>query len=281
MKTSTALTVAVIAVVVCLGFNYLTNYEVDNTEDYTLLASSDLNEGLTIELVAGGHTEMEKTTVVTKVSGSDVTVNIDAEESYMTSFSLYYFSPDVYLPIDYTDPSAIPEGVTVYVEGDLYIIDGSFEQRPGQIFAFNDLWITYDGDEVLDVDGSYQLKVEVDRAGTQVHMVTTEEVWTEDGEAQVKVTAAMEATGTVDKDVALATALEVFDEDIYHDCSKKVTNGKLGGLNVKIYTLNGENYRDYKLYVYNGYVLKAKGTIVYDGIEYEQYLDTKVYMQLL
>lgn len=281
MKTSTALTVAVIAVVVCLGFNYLTNYEVDNTEDYTLLASSDLNEGLTIELVAGGHTEMEKTTVVTKVSGSDVTLSIDAEESYMTSFSLYYFSPGVYLPIDYTDPSAIPEGVTVFVEGDLYIIDGSFEQRPGQIFAFNDLWITYDGDEVLDVDGSYQLKVEVDRAGTQVHMVTTEEVWTEDGEAQVKVTAAMEATGTVDKDVALATALEVFDEDIYYDCSKKVTNGKLGGLNVKIYTLNGENYRDYKLYVYNGYVLKAKGTIVYDGIEYEQYLDTKVYMQLL
>lgn len=281
MKSSVALTVAVIAVVACLGYSYLVYYEVDNTEDYTLLASTDYFEGLTIEVVSEGYSEGYKTTVVKEVSGNDVTLGIEAEEEQLTSVGFYYYTPGMALPFDYTDPEAIPEGITIDIDENLYIINGSFEETQSRTWSFDDLWIIYDGEEVSYVDGLYFATIDSEYEGSQIYMETVYEVWTDEDEVQMYCYLTMDVTGTVDKESVLHEALPTFDRDRFYDYNIEVKSGKLGGLDVKIYTLNGDYYKDFKFYVYNDHILKAYGTVIENGIEYDYSIDVKVYLQFL
>lgn len=60
-----------------------------------------------------------------------------------------------------------------------------------------------------------------------------------------------------------------YSPELYKGATITESSGKLGNFNVKVYTVNGdvrdgeltEKYEDYKVYVYNGYIISVSGKI--------------------
>lgn len=280
------LIIAVVAIVAIGGgvaaFLMLGNGSDSNDSDYTLLDSNDnIKKGLTIELTgkySGGS--MEGKYVVDSVSGGKVGYS---EKMVMTdaplgdSITLANFYPDKFI-FDYTDESDIPEGIEVKHDGDTYKITGEQKETSfGKSTRTYDLSIKYADGEVTAVNGSMGM---IQKDGSSIYEMKYKFKMSGD---KLKVTGDTRQEGKheCDVDEYFDRAMTDFDMDDYKEAQITSKDGKYGGVDVKIYTVNGTvdnyEYKDVKIYVYKDYVLKQEGKIVIGDETYDVTRTDKVY----
>ena len=280
------LIIAVVAIVAIGGgvaaFLMLGNGSDSNDSDYTLLDSNDnIKKGLTIELTgkySGGS--MESKYVVDSVSGGKVGYSEKAVAKNVpagSTITLANFYPDKF-SFDYTDESDIPEGVEVKHDGDTYKITGEQKDTSyGERTVVFDLSIKYADDEVTAVNGSMEM---IQKDGSSIYEMKYKFEMSGD---KLKVTGdtKQEDTDECDVDDYYSRAMTDFDMDDYKGAQVTSKDGKYGGVDVKIYTVNGTvdnyEYKDVKIYVYKDYVLKQEGKIVMGDETYDATMTTKVY----
>jgi len=280
------LIIAVVAIVAIGGgvaaFLMLGNGSDSNDSDYTLLDSNDnIKKGLTIEHTgkySGG--DMERKYVVDSVSGGKVGYSEKAVAKNVpagSTITLANFYPDKF-SFDYTDESDIPEGVEVKHDGDTYKITGEQKDTSyGERTVVYDLSIKYADDEVTAVNGSMEM---IQKNGSSIYEMKYK--FTMSGD-KLKVTGdtKQEDKDECDVDDYYSRAMTNFDMDDYKGAQVTSKDGKYGGVDVKIYTVNGTvdnyEYKDVKIYVYKDYVLKQEGKIVMGDETYDATMTTKVY----
>ena len=248
--------------------------------DLTILDSDEnIVQGLTLTYKiedSNGKGSADAKTVVTEVTGNDVKfVNTyNGRWNNETDIGLESFSKSETL-FDYTDSSEIPEGVTVKKEGDSYIINGGYTEEYGidyTKYTFKDLIITLDATEAVKSvsgqmtdeytytidDGNYEEFTDVYTYRTENSVLYAD--WEFEGSAHCDIT----KDGFFEESVIYA-----FSPDDYQGAAITESSGKLGGLVVKVYTVNGEvdtgglteKYENYKIYVYGKYIISASGKI--------------------
>ena len=225
-------------------------------------------------------------TVVTEVTGDDVRFinTYKGRWNNETSIGLESFSKSLF-PFDYTDSSDIPEGVTVKVEGDSYIINGEYTYLDYIKYTSKDLIITLDDTEaVISVSGQIadEYAIAMDEGNyeeyTEVFTYRTEDSvlyadWEFDGSAHCD----MERDRVFEESV-----IYTYSPDLYEGATITESSEKMGDLTVKVYTVNGEvrtgelteRYEDYKVYVYGKYIISISGKI--DGDDWRSDIVVKI-----
>lgn len=235
--------------------------------DYALLDSDDnIKKGLTIEMKGKlGDGSANNKYVVKSVSGDTVEYSQknemkDIEETLeLDSVSPARFESS--FGFDYTDPDTIPEGVTVTINADKYKISGTVTTYSLE-YTFN-LTIVYDDDdeEVISAEGTMKAVESKNEMSYKLKTV--------DGELIATIDRTSSSTETCDVDKFYDNVLTEFDEDNYKGAEITEKDGKFGGVNVKIYTINGtvhdQEYKNVKAYVYDGYTIHMEGKLVEDG----------------
>ena len=280
------LIVVVVAVVAIAGgvaaFLMLGNGSESHDSDYTLLDSNDnIKKGLTIELTgkySGGN--MESKYVVDSVTDGKVGYSakmVAKDVPAGGSITLSYFNPDQFR-FDYTDESDIPEGIEVKHDGDTYKITGEQKETSyGEFTIAYDLSIKYVDDEVTAVNGSMEMTQK--REG---HIYEIKYNFKMSGD-NLKVTGDtnQEDKDECDVDDYYGRAMTEFEMDDYKKAQVVSKDGKYGGVDVTIYTVNGTvgdyEFKDMKIYVYKDYILKEEGKIVMGGETYDATMTVKVY----
>ena len=239
--------------------------------DYSLLDPENVKEGITITYTGTPYYgEYEESIVVDKVSDGNVDYTEKAH-SKEYDYSRHYrglesFTPDSF-EFDYT--ATCPETVTVVKDGDTYTLDGKFTRTSGfgdrYTYTYTALKITY-GTEVTAVSGIW------DRVFANDTLVLDN---TYDFKTENSVLMSKSTTDLVEKDTVTVEKFydgygpQKYDTDDYEGATITSSEGSYDGLKVTINTVNGKviqdykelNYEDYKVYVYNGYVLWAVGKI--------------------
>ena len=193
-------------------------------------------------------------TTETKFSGKDTTADMD-DFSPLNFYMNFGF--------DYTDESAVPDGVTVTKIGTAYRITGTeTETQPDYtVTATYDLVIALDeSDDVTSVSGTYG---DTYRDGRE-ESSTTERYTTTDGVLSTESTSDEKDT---DEDTVAAVygSLLKYEEGRYAGIVTDTSSERFGNVDATVYTLNGTangyTFKDFRYYVYNGYVIHGEGTI--------------------
>ena len=258
--------------------------------DLTILDSDEnIVQGLTMTYEikdSDGRGHVNAKTVVTEVTGDDVRFinTYKGRWNNETSIGLESFSKSLF-PFDYTDSSDIPEGVTVKVEGDSYIINGEYTYLDYIKYTSKDLIITLDDTEaVISVSGQIadEYTIAMDEGNyeeyTEVFTYRTEDSvlyadWEFDGSAHCD----MERDRVFEESV-----IYTYSPDLYEGATITESSEKMGDLTVKVYTVNGEvrtgelteRYEDYKVYVYGKYIISISGKI--DGDDWRSDIVVKI-----
>ena len=284
--------VILIAVGVFFAMSNQNNGCVDHG-DLTLLDSDEkIVKGLTLTYEikdSNGKGKADAKTVVTEVSGNDVKFinTYKGKWNNETSIELKSFSKSEFY-FDYTDSSDIPEGITVKKEGDSYIINGVYIEESWSDYTkytCKDLTITVDStDAVKSVSGqitdeyTYKLDDENYEEVTDVYSYRTKDsVLYADWE--------FEATShyEIAKDRFFEeSVIYTFSRDDYKGATITESSEKLGDLDIKVYTVNGEvhtgelteKYEDYKVSVYGKYIISVSGKI--DGDKWRSDITVKI-----
>lgn len=279
-KSIAALAIAVIIAVVaasCVVVEFKENDKEENyafgdpESDFTLLDSPDkIVPGLTLKYTSRGeqgksYGHYDMVTVVDDVTDGKATISCVTKTDIYDYSELYKYAPGevkVY-GLDYKN-APYPEGITVAVDGDTYIINGTYvPQYETNGYTFVDMRIVLTGTDVTDVSGRITYKDD-STEGEFTHE-------TQDGMVWWHYLGTDTYKGTVDDsdlyDV-LSTQLfmmEKYDASYYDGATVTESAGKCGNVNCTVYTINGKAttygdvYQDYDLYVYDGYVLKENG----------------------
>lgn len=263
------LVVAVVVIVAGAAAFFMLNNGSNDTKDsdYTLLDSTDnIKEGLTVTMEgkASGGTASAKY-VVNSVEDAMVNYTETMVEKSIpeTNMSLNIFSPDRFI-FDYTDPDDYPEGVNVVVNGDKYKISGQDDASTTTYTSKTtyDLTITYDGEAVTAASGD--MKRDYSRDGGYTNIAYHFKM--SDGKLKATMDEDVKAEASCNKNVFFDRTVNKFDVNELKDAEVNIEEGKFGGVDVLIYTVNGPvgqyEYKDVKIYVYDGYALKQEGTLV-------------------
>ena len=265
----------VIAVAAIGGGVYFFMWNSSNSTDYTLFDSDDnIKEGLTIEIDVkdhGGSLYSKKIVDSVKDGRVNDTTTSKIKGMPLSNYSMDDFMPDDFANeygFDYTS-GELPETVTVEKEGDKYVIKGYVSVKT--VKSSFDISIVYKNEKVTSVEGTIDEEPEYEDVKATITFSTV----------LGTLKASYSQTGTLKNDTAVDDffdRISIFDAERYKDA--KVTDGKLGNVNVKIYTVDGTyggiDYIDVNMYVYNGHLLKQEGKIVDDGQEYQTYLLLKI-----
>jgi len=264
----------VIAIAAIGGGVYFFMWTSSNSTDYTLFDSDDnIKEGLTIDIEMKDHgSKSSLKTVVDSVKDGKVnsTIKTSIDGLALKEYTMDNFH-DTFIKefgFDFAD-GGHPEDVEIEHDGDTFKITGSTVYNHEK-YTFN-LRIVYINDKVTSVEGTFD--AEPDYADMKDTVTFSTVLGT--------LKATFSEKGTVNDEIALNkffNGISPFDPDDFPDA--EVTDGKLGNVNVKIYTVDGTygsiDYIDVNMYVYNGHLLKQEGKIVDDGKEYETYLLLKI-----
>ena len=263
----------VVAVIAILGGMLYAMHKDDGKCDYTLLDSSDnVKAGFTAEFESTDHNgTLHSKRVVEKVEDgyayNTLFYDVNNIESVIEKDR---FLPENYA-FDYTSDD-LPEGIDVEQVGSVYKITGSTEGY--HTTYIYELSIFYADGKVYNVQGTLKEHYSTDTADE--YGVITYETKNEGVFEYFSYTGWEEWRWSVD---TYMEKLGPFDPDSYPGAT--VEDGRYGGVDVEIYTFNGEKseieYKDYKIYVYNGHALKMNGTIIDNGIEYKQNWEMKIY----
>ena len=186
---------------------------------------------------------------------------IDTYEKRIEGFD--YFDPANYYIFDYTDSSAIPAGMTVTKDGDIYILNGNHESAP-TVTTYENFRITNDGTAVTNVEGKMSLTTNYEGASSKQIL----EYITDAGVLKAKAITEGVSTASGTPDNFLNQAVGKVSATNYpEELEKTETKGVLNGYEVTIITLNGtytdgessQTFVNMKYYSYNGYLVKAEG----------------------
>jgi len=284
------LILAVIVMVVAGGF-FIDHS--DDGSDYTILESEEnIVEGLIIETndtnPSMGHaTEKDQ---VLKVADGKVSYSVDKSYKYDVpvdlSFQLKDFAPNGYITyFDYTS-SELPEEITVTVIDDVYVLNGNYGRTylDDQIYiGFTDLAIEYDGKTVISVEGHIDVYVSTPDDYGFIETIADLETVDENilGTGGVYTYAVL----TADLEEFYAAAIWTWDASKFEGCDIKESQGKIGEVDAIVYTINGASkgfeYKDFKVYTYQGYCLKLYGMVKDDpnGEFFSEFRVVKLYIQ--
>ena len=242
---------------------------------YELLDSTDyIVPGMTLEfdwLFGENSAAYHETLVVKSVEDGTVTYNTQIVEEYIDTGIKFYewfdFEPNAYyINFDYTSGS-VPETVTVEKEGDVYTLNGKFsidDEGYNVTTEFQDLVIKYVDGKVAEVDG----KVAIDKKGidTDDRVLETAELVTMDRYLTGTGDLFSGYTGTAPVTSFYLIVCDIFSEDQYEGCEIVESKDVYGGVEVTVYTINGqaENgkfYKDYKAVVYDCYEIADFGLV--------------------
>ncbi len=269
METKVMTVLACVIIVVAAGgcaAYFLLNDEDSHDSDYTLLESNDkIKEKLTIK--GGAQTDrmtMSDTFVVDSVSDGKVKYHIDSEMTASDYTELNGFLPTAF-DFNYTDKSAVPDGVKVDDSTEnRYKISGTSTSADTNTETEYDLTIEYDGTSVLSVNGDLTYKFK-DVSKETIYIYTYSTV-----DSKLKDTQTLKEHMNKECNVSefYSTIFDTYNPEKYGDKAVK-TQEKFGNVTADVYTVNGSvdgtvgstEYEDYKVYVYNGYVLKETGTV--------------------
>ncbi|MBQ7702680.1 MAG: hypothetical protein IJT54_09830 [Candidatus Methanomethylophilaceae archaeon] len=297
MNKSDILIIVCIAAVLMMAVAFFVvpapnNGNVDHGDLTILDSDENIVQGLTLTYHikdSNGRGHAYAKTVVTEVIGDDVKFinTYKGEWNNESDIELSSFSRSAF-PFDYTDSSEIPEGVTVKAEGDRYRINGVFTEKfepDYKKYTFRNLIITLDGtDTVKSVSGQVidEYTFTIDDEDYEI-ITDTYTYKTKDSELYADWDFEGSAHYVVTKD-------DFFDESVIYPFSPDEFEGatitesteKLGNLDIKVYTVNGEvrtgelteKYEDYKLYVYEGYIISVSGKI--DGDDWRSDITVKI-----
>ncbi len=288
-RTVLAIIVCAAAILIGVGAYFAMSAQNNGGADHGDLSILDSDENIVKGLTmtydisdSDGKGNAKAKTVVKEVVDNDVKYTSTYKGVWKddTSIELDNFSKSEFM-FDYTDSSAIPEGVTVNKEGDSYRINGVYTEEYDTDYTkytFKDLVITTDGTEtVKSVTGqiadeyTYTLDEENYEKYTDVYSYKTKDSklyadWEFEGAENYVVT----------KDKFFeASVIYTYSPDLYKGATITESSGKLGDFKVKIYTVNGdvhdgsliEKYEDYKVYVYGKYIISTSGKV--DGDKWQ------------
>ena len=243
----------------------------DGDSDYTLLDHPEnIVPGLTVEIKEsyGGYGSYHDVYTVTEVKEDYITYTKDSRTNVYTTGIEEYFANDFepnakYTCFDYTS-STLPEAVTVEKEGNFYKLNGYVHDRGTGLdlkVVYEDLVIEYDGKNVLFVDGAFDYARESDDDSAynweEAHVVTMADTITGICERIDK------ETFTCDTDAFYDVLFIEWNPDYYKGCEIVESQGRYGGVDVDIYTINGPTekveYEDFKVIVYDDYFIKVMG----------------------
>ncbi len=239
------------------------NYSVLDSTD-NLAAGQTFNKTSTV-----GPMNMAFAYKITNVENGVVSYTINSTSEVSTYEKriegLDYFDPANYYIFDYTDSSAIPAGITVTKDGDVYILNGSYESAP-TVTTYENFRITNDGTAVTNVEGKMIIVMSYeDTSSKQVYDYITDA-----GVVKAKATAEgkSSASGTPDEFLDQAVG-KISAADYPEELEKTETKGVLNGYEVTIITLNGtytdgessQTFMNMKYYSYNGYLVKVEGKL--------------------
>lgn len=242
--------------------------------DYTLLDSDDeIKAGMTIKTKTNmlGE-ESESKYVVESVSDGKVKYRGESNSEGQFEEQLNLYKP-TYLDFDYTS-SDIPSGVTVTKNGNEYTINGSFKKY-SSTYSYDGLKITFDGTNVTSVSGDYARVYE----STTFKDNSEYSVSTEGGKVVGTAKYSYNGTGESDDDDFYGDMLLSYDSASFDgpELTINETDGRYGNVKAKIYTINGLSadahvYKDFEVYVYNGYMLKIGGQVDGKDVHYNAYI---------
>ena len=279
-KSIAALAIAVIIAVVaasCVVVEFKENDKEENyafgdpESDFTLLDSPDkIVPGLTLKNLeraeeGKAYTQFDTTVVVDDVADGKVTYSWILKTDSYDSTELEKYAPGqvkVY-GLDYTN-APYPEGITVAVDGDTYTINGTWvPQYFTENITFVDFRIVWTGEEVTDVNGKITNNGDSSSGEDDVETVDGT-VW-EHGWGSNSGTGTADTADFYDTLSAELFTIEKYDADDYTGATVTEGSGKCGNVTCTVYTVNGKSnkygnvYEDFKLYVYDGYVLQVNG----------------------
>ena len=239
---------------------------------FAVLDSADnLEEGQ----IFYSHTIMGPQTIdttyrITQVSDGQIECSM-IMYSYVSEYSPTVQGLDYYAPnagefqFDYTDPSEIPEGLTVTQVGEVYTFSGTLNGT-----TYDSLAVAYDGTNVTSVSGV----IDISSDFGDYHAEGTIEYTTEAGVLKAKGTTHSSDIQTQTGNDFLDMVAGVFNPAQYPGATVTQEPGTLDGYAVTIYTVNGtvgtQTAEDLKLYTYGDRVVKMDGKIngetIYDEL---------------
>ena len=279
-------TVAVVAIVAsaCVGYamvrddDYSQSYRFgDGESDFTLLDSdSKIVKGLTIRMTAksDGY-NYDRLITVTDVDGDTLSTHELLEDDVTIGLSYFLPGESGVWKLDYTGDSPDPN-LTISKDGNVYTINGN-ATLDGSDVTFSGMKITYDGLKVTYVEGKTLAKTTF---GPRSESDTT--TYETKGDL-VRMYGPCEATVTVSRGDLYEWNLANYDADDYSGATITDGQGRFGNVDCTIYTVNGTVsrygetyvYKDYDIYVYDGFVLRINGTI--DGTT--EYYTVSMYIE--
>ena len=253
------------------------NYTLGDPEsDFTLLDSPDkIVPGLTLKNYMKAQKGMSygqyfMTAVVDSVADGKATYSYMLKIDSYDCSEIYKYAPGgvkVY-GLDYKN-APYPDGISVELNGDAYMISGTWTPPYYDESITYNMAIYMDGADVIYVGGNTKYSSDSSQ-GMTVYETQNDVVWES-------------ITGTEKEEYTVDTAdfydsvsqglfsFEKYDADDYAGTTITEATGKCGNVNCTIYTINGKVtkygnvYEDYKLYVYDGYVIQENGLC--DGVQ--------------
>ena len=275
-KATVILAAAVIIVAACIAATFINANDEDSKDgfrlgdpgsDYTILDSNDrIAAGLTAKTVVRSDGFNENyTLVVGSVADGNVTYNITQKGDMSCYYDLSKFLPGgtMVWDLDYTADSPDP-ALTYSKDGNVYTINGS-TIPPGYTshVTFYQFKITYDGSAVTNVEGRIVSFTESEHLTDNDDSTFT----TKDGKAWCE--SVWNATYKGSSSIAdfYGVAFETYDQSYYAGATVTQDTGKYGNVDCTVYIINGTIitdgyvFQDYRIYVYNGYVLCETGVV--------------------
>jgi hypothetical protein len=266
-----------------VGYYLYQNYQEESTgSDYSLLDEDKIAPGLICKSVTelDGDKSTSKATV-TSVIGGNVTymVNQNSTDDDYEYKELSDFAPSSFdITFDYTDPSAVPSGVSVTPSGNTYTINGKLTTYMGAEYKYESLKIVYDGANVTSVNGKYSYTTLSGSSVSSYSMKTTDGVF--------------KCSYSYQSSVEKTKPISEFFEDVFvkYDPSNyagmsvdKEENYRYDGIKVTKYTVNGTDsygtvYKDFEIYVYKDYQIKMEGKASSAGVQHTMKMVCSIYM---
>ncbi len=272
--------IVILVVAACGGYFLLKDDSHSNDSDkkgtdFTLLDSSDkIVKGLTVkDTYSHDDYSYNKVWVVDSVADGKVTYTMTKDSTEKHRYDISYYGPgEDEFGFDYSDADDIPETVTVThtASDDTYTISGTWTEMTGTVRTYENIVIVCDGDSATSVTG--KMTTHDEKKGTVLDI--SYEYSTDGTDVVVLEKGNQTINYTVNASDYYSLVFEVYDVEYYKPIATESTE-TVGNVTATLYTLNGDkssdNFENYKIYTYNGYVIKQSG--LYDHKQCENTLD--------
>ena len=289
-KATVILAAAVIIVAACIVASFIKADDMDEKDgfrlgdsesNYALLDSdSNIAEGLVAKMsTRSSGFNSDQTILVTGVADGNVSYTVTAKFRISTTYDLSKFLPGgtMVWDLDYTADSPDP-ALTITKDGNIYTINGNTIPSGASAvhLTYQNLSITYDGSSVTNVQGKVISAQELDKMtydDDSTYTTKDGKVWCEESSNEVY-------KNTVSVDKFYGYAFLKFDQSAYDGATLVQDTGRYGNVNCTVYIANGtltsdgSVLQDYRIYVYDGYVLYQSGIDNGD----KQTLDTGIFV---